>query len=103
MSPLPYKDQMFDLIYSLSVFTHLSENHASQWLSEMNRVLKPGGILIITIHGLTALNTIKNSALHQQMFKLVSNIVIRTIEISNMLPLSFLFTNRNFQHAPFVF
>ena len=89
LPPLPYQDQMFNLIYGLSIFTHLSENHATQWLSEMKRVLKPGGILIVTIHGLTALNTIKNSILHQQIFNLGSDVVTRTIG--------------NFQEEPFVF
>lgn len=89
MPPLSYDDQMFDLIYGLSVFTHLSENHATQWLSEMKRVLKPKGILIVTIHGLTALNIIKNSALHQKMFNLDPEVVTKTIE--------------DFQEEPFVF
>jgi ubiquinone/menaquinone biosynthesis C-methylase UbiE len=80
LPPLPYKDKMFNLIYGLSVFTHLSENNAIKWLSEMNRVLKPDGILIVTIHGLTALNTIKNSTLHQQMFNLGCDVVKQIID-----------------------
>lgn len=80
LPPLPYKDQMFNLIYGLSVFTHLSENNAIKWLSELNRVLKPDGILIVTIHGLAALNIIKNSTIHQQMFDLSPEIVKQTIE-----------------------
>jgi ubiquinone/menaquinone biosynthesis C-methylase UbiE len=89
LPPLPYQDQMFDLIYALSVFTHLSEEHATQWLSEMKRVLKPDGILIVTIHGLTALNTIKNSTVHQQMFNLSSEIAGQTMD--------------KFQEKPFVY
>ena len=89
LPPLPYKDQMFDLIYGLSVFTHLPESSATKWLLEMKRVLRPGGILIVSIHGMTALNTIKNSALHQEMFNLSSDVAARTIE--------------NFQQEPFVF
>ena len=86
LPPLPYQDQMFDLIYGLSVFTHLSENHATQWISEMKRVLKPGGILIVTIHGLTALNTIKDSSVHQKMFNLNSEIAGQTMENLQKIP-----------------
>lgn len=87
--PLPYEDRMFNLIYGISVFSHLSEKNAIQWLSEMNRVLKPDGILIITIHGLAALNIIKNSTQHQQMFALDNQAVDKTI--------------KKFRENPFVF
>ena len=49
--PLPYADRQFDLVYALSVFTHLPEPSMFAWLREMNRVLKPGGLLIISTHG----------------------------------------------------
>jgi SAM-dependent methyltransferase len=38
----------FDLVYALSVFTHLS-THWAGWLLELYRVLAPGGILVATI------------------------------------------------------
>jgi ubiquinone/menaquinone biosynthesis C-methylase UbiE len=89
LPPLPYKDQMFNLIYGLSVFTHLSENNATKWLSELNRVLKPDGILMVTIHGLTALNTINNSTQHQEMFNLGPEVVTKTIEYFKEQPFVF--------------
>ena len=49
--PLPYQDDQFDLIYSYSVFTHLSEELQFAWLDELNRILKPGGYLFVTVHG----------------------------------------------------
>jgi SAM-dependent methyltransferase len=49
--PLPYRDQQFDLVYALSVFTHLPERLLQPWMRELRRVLKPGGFLIITTHG----------------------------------------------------
>jgi SAM-dependent methyltransferase len=48
---LDYKDQSFDFIYALSVFTHLSEPHQDFWIKELSRVLKSGGYLFITVHG----------------------------------------------------
>jgi SAM-dependent methyltransferase len=44
---LPQPDQFFDLVYSLSVFTHLTD-HWAGWLLELHRVLKPDGLLFAT-------------------------------------------------------
>lgn len=50
--PLPYADASFDLIYGLSVFTHLDERLQFLWLAELRRVARPGAILILTVHGM---------------------------------------------------
>lgn len=49
--PLRYADATFDLIYGISVFTHLDEPLQRQWLAEIKRVLAPGGVAIFTVHG----------------------------------------------------
>ena len=49
--PLPYPDASFDLVYALSVFTHLDEELQRAWLDELRRVSKPGGHVLITMHG----------------------------------------------------
>ena len=51
LPPLSYADHEFDLVYCISVFTHLSSEHARQWLPELRRVLRPGGTLLVTVHG----------------------------------------------------
>ncbi|MSO42448.1 MAG: methyltransferase domain-containing protein [Solirubrobacterales bacterium] len=48
--PIDLPDAKFDLIYSISVFTHLTDLWAP-WLLEMRRLLKPGGLLLATVHG----------------------------------------------------
>jgi SAM-dependent methyltransferase len=46
--PLPFASDTFDLVYALSVFTHI-DRHWASWLIELHRVLAPEGILIATI------------------------------------------------------
>jgi cyclopropane fatty-acyl-phospholipid synthase-like methyltransferase len=46
--PLPYSNRTFDLLYALSVFTHLRQLALERWLTEFRRVMKPTGILIVT-------------------------------------------------------
>jgi SAM-dependent methyltransferase len=49
--PLGAKAASYDLIYCLSVFTHLSEPLQRFWMGELSRVLTPGGYLLMTTHG----------------------------------------------------
>ncbi len=51
LPPIRYADNTFDLVYAVSVFTHLPEDHQDAWLAELRRILKPGGLLITTVHG----------------------------------------------------
>jgi len=46
--PVPFTDGSFDLIVSFSVFSHLDEYLAGQWIAEFHRLLAPGGLAIIT-------------------------------------------------------
>ncbi|MBK8443070.1 MAG: class I SAM-dependent methyltransferase [Sphingobacteriales bacterium] len=41
----------YDLITAFSVFSHLSEDAHWAWIQEFKRILKPGGILIVTTRG----------------------------------------------------
>lgn len=49
--PLAFDDESFDLVYALSVFTHLTAELQLAWRDELRRVLRPGGRLLVTTHG----------------------------------------------------
>lgn len=48
--PLPQPDGYFNLIYAISVYTHLTD-HWAEWLLEHHRVLAPDGLLIASFLG----------------------------------------------------
>jgi SAM-dependent methyltransferase len=48
--PLDQPSASFDLIWSVSVFTHLTD-HWAAWLAELHRLLKPGGLAIVSFLG----------------------------------------------------
>ena len=50
MPPLAYAESTFDLVYAISVFTHLDEGPQDAWLEELFRVTRPGGICMVTVH-----------------------------------------------------
>ena len=49
--PLAFADESFDLVYALSVFTHLTAELQLAWRDELRRVLRAGGSLLVTTHG----------------------------------------------------
>ena len=53
LPPLLFEPQSFDLIYGISVFTHLNQQFQPRWLQELRRILKPDGMLILSLHGET--------------------------------------------------
>jgi SAM-dependent methyltransferase len=49
--PSPYADDQFDLVYAVSIVTHMTEAAARAWIADLARILKPGGLLLVTTHG----------------------------------------------------
>jgi SAM-dependent methyltransferase len=47
--PTPYPDEYFDIVYGLSVMTHLSESLQQQWLAELRRISAPGAIVVLSV------------------------------------------------------
>ena len=49
--PLAFTSDSFDLVYALSVFTHLPEALQLDWMDELSRVVRPERFLLLTTHG----------------------------------------------------
>ncbi len=49
--PLEYDDDFFDIVYSVSIWTHLPVSKQKLWLNEISRILKPNGLALITVLG----------------------------------------------------
>ncbi len=45
----PYENESFDIIEGYSVFSHLSSFAVLHWMNEYFRILKPGGMLAMTV------------------------------------------------------
>jgi SAM-dependent methyltransferase len=47
---IPSADDTFDIAFSACVFHHIPHNEHVQWLSELRRVVRPGGMLTVFEH-----------------------------------------------------
>mgnify|MGYP005835125277 CR=1 FL=1 len=51
--PTPIESNYFEVLFGISVFTHLSENGQFRWLAELRRIARPGAILLMTVNAET--------------------------------------------------
>lgn len=51
--PLPFESERFDLIYGLSILTHVPIHQQFAWIRELTRILRPNGLLALTLHSRT--------------------------------------------------
>jgi SAM-dependent methyltransferase len=63
--PLPLKNDSLDILYCISVFTHLSEDLFRAYVKDIHRALKKEGLLIVTLHGDRNTNVLLKSELKQ--------------------------------------
>lgn len=46
--PLPIESESIDVAFSISVFTHMSEDNQIAWAKEIARVMRPGGLVFVS-------------------------------------------------------
>ena len=51
LPPLTYRDNQFDVVYAYSIFTHIEAEYQLDWIKEIHRIIKPGGIFLFTTMG----------------------------------------------------
>ncbi len=51
--PTAFRSASFNLVIGLSVMTHLQENDQHLWLSELERITAPGGLVFLSVQGPT--------------------------------------------------
>jgi SAM-dependent methyltransferase len=51
--PTQFAPESFDLVFGISVFSHLSEPHQFEWLQELRRIARPGAFLLMSVLGET--------------------------------------------------
>ncbi len=62
--PLDYPNAFFDAVYSVSLWTHLPLRDQFMWLKEMYRLVKVGGLVLITTNGFRSLADLRRKAPH---------------------------------------
>jgi len=54
LPPLALGDGALELVYAISIWSHFKPSRGELWLAEMQRLLAPGGYLVMTTHGPTS-------------------------------------------------
>ncbi len=76
--PLDIDAGALDAAFAISVWSHFAEAVAIDWLSEMHRVVRPGGLLLITTHGLTSIaRNAPTGALGEQVARAATESMLR--------------------------
>lgn len=77
MPPTHYKQGYFQLVYAISVFTHIDAHNQKHWLQEVYRILSNNGVFLFTTHGNYYLNHLSkkqiSTLLHDGMYTITYN------------------------------
>jgi len=77
--PIKYDEKYFDIIMAYSLFSHLSEDAHLAWLKEFLRVLKPNGLLFLTIRQQTFLSDLRDISIGDEKISDYNKILIEKL------------------------
>ncbi|MCI4679985.1 class I SAM-dependent methyltransferase [Rhodoblastus acidophilus] len=83
--PLEIQSASIDLVYGISVMTHLTEGAQYAWLKELRRILRPGGICILSTHGEYAFLQHTEASKSRLVMQQLSSIGISDLLLDNNL------------------
>jgi len=61
-------DGKFDVVFALSFFSHMPKTTFTRWLRKLTSLVKPGGHVIFTTHGLESVSNLGNVQFDQEGF-----------------------------------
>lgn len=83
--PLPANDEEFDIVYLMSVFTHLSVETQRAWLAELHRVTRPDGLILLTFHDQDHVTLPKGRSVQEELLRTGSYLMNAQGEGSNFM------------------
>jgi SAM-dependent methyltransferase len=78
--PTPLPGGRFDLVFGISVMTHLAEEVQQQWLAELHRISAPYAIVLLTVLGPHAAARAGFEAAGFDQFAAAGHVFLRTAE-----------------------
>jgi SAM-dependent methyltransferase len=92
---LPFQDEYFDVVTMLAVLEHMSHQNLPRISQELNRILKHGGLLIITtpaewtgfiLNGMAFLRLISNQEIRDHKGLHTEDSIIKTLQQGGFAP-----------------
>jgi SAM-dependent methyltransferase len=73
-------EREFDVVFALSFFSHMPQSTFGRWLRALFSVVKPGGILVFTTHGLASQKSFGDVVLPESGFAFIASSEQRDLE-----------------------
>ena len=76
--PLPIAEGELGLVYAISIWSHFAPDLGLRWFDEVHRVIRPGGHLIFTTHGMQSIAYHAEKGRHPEQCREIIDAVYRS-------------------------
>jgi SAM-dependent methyltransferase len=83
--PTRLEPDSFDLLFGISVFSHLAEPQQREWLQELHRIARPGAFLLMSVLGETTACQMKMDASHWKEWRKAGIFSLRNIDLQGYI------------------